>query len=371
MTPAADSSPRPGAGDEVGPLPPDRDLRPRSGALTGLLVLAAFYTLYLARGFFLPVVLAILLSFLLRQPVRLLRGLGIPEPVGAALGLLLLIGTVVGGTYQLSGPAGAWARALPQQLGEVESKIRELRRPMQEMREATAEMEELADLDDEEDAEPTVRVREAGLADLLFDQALTVLVSAVTIVFLLYFLLSSGDLFLHKLVHVLPTLGHRKQAVEIARRIEADVSKYLFTITSINLGLGVAVALGMYLAGMPNPTLWGGMAALFNFVPYLGALVAAGILFLAALTTFDSIGFAFGVVAIFGTLTALEGYLITPLVLGRRLTLNPVAVFLGIIFWGWLWGVFGAVLAVPILATVKILCDNVESLSPLGDFLGS
>lgn len=347
-----------------------RRLRSSGAASTGLLVLAVFYTLYLGRAFFLPLVLAVLLGFLLRPAMRFLERLGIPSPLGAALLLGVLLVTAAGATYQLSGPAARWAGELPERLRDVERTIREVRRPVEEMQEATKKVQDLADLNGEEAPQPTVQVRDNGFGDLIFDRALSLGISIVTVTFLLFFLLSSGDLFLRKLVRMLPTFGDRKRAVRIARRIETDVSTYLFTVTGVNLGLGCAVALAMALVGMPSPVLWGVMAGVFNFVPYVGATLGAGILFLAALTTFGTAGAALGVVAVFATLTSLEGYLVTPMILGHRLTLNPVAIFVGVIFWGWLWGVTGAVLAVPVLATVKIFCDNLERLSPLGDLLG-
>src|SRR5688572_23889655 len=194
--------------------------------------------------------------------------------------------------------------------------------------------------------------------------------SAVVMVVLLYFLLASGDLFLRKLIHVLPRFGDKKRAIEIARQTEHHISTYLSTVTLINIALGVVVGVAMHLAGMPNPVLWGVTAGLLNFVPYLGALVTAGVLTLVSILTFDSLGRAMVAPLIFLGINAIEGYLVTPMLLGRRLTLNPVAIFLGLIVWGWIWGIAGALLAVPILATFKIFCDNIEPLSPIGEFLG-
>jgi predicted PurR-regulated permease PerM len=121
---------------------------------------------------------------------------------------------------------------------------------------------------------------------------------------------------------------------------------------------------------MPNPMLWGVLAAASNYLPYLGAVACGAIVALVALLTFDTIGRALAVPATFFALNFAEAYLVTPRLLGNRLALNPVAIFLGVAFWGWLWGVAGALLAVPILATVKIVCDGIESLKPVGEFLG-
>ena len=190
-------------------------------------------------------------------------------------------------------------------------------------------------------------------------------------VVLLYFLLAVGDLFLEKLIKVLPQLGDKKKAVAIVRETEASISTYLFTVTLVNLGLGLVVALVMHLVGMPNPLLWGALAGLAEFVPYLGATVMLIMLSLAGLVTFPQLGHAMLVPGAYLAVNLVQANFVTPTVLGRRLTLNPVAILLGLVFWWWLWGVGGAFIAVPILATFKIFCDHIEALAPIGEFLGS
>jgi len=157
--------------------------------------------------------------------------------------------------------------------------------------------------------------------------------------------------------------------VEMVREMEDDVSFYLLTISLINAGLGIAIGTAMYLLGMPNAVLWGVMAALFNFVPYLGALVGAGVVGLVALLTVEQPLAALLPPLVYLTLTSIEGYLVTPAMLARRLTLNPIAVFLSLILWTWVWGIGGALLAVPLLATFKICCDHIEPLKPIGTML--
>ena len=203
------------------------------------------------------------------------------------------------------------------------------------------------------------------IAGALLSSTQSVLAGAVVMLILLYFLLASGDLFLRKLVRVLPKLSDKKRAIEIARQTERHVSTYLATVTLINMGLGLAVALAMKLVGMPNPVLWGVTAGLLNYIPYLGPIVTAGVLTLVAVLSFDELGRALIVPALYMVINGLEGYLVTPTLLGRRLTLNPVVIFTGLIFWGWLWGIPGALLAVPILATFKIFCDHIPPLAPI------
>ena len=189
-------------------------------------------------------------------------------------------------------------------------------------------------------------------------------------IFLIYFLLASGDLLLRKVVHMLPLFRHRRQAVRIIRSIEQDLSRYLGMVVLINTGLGVAVGAAMYAVGMPNPMLWGAMAGLLNFVPYLGPAVNIVVVGLVAFVSFEGVGHALLAPLAYLVLNGIEASLITPTVLGWRLKLNPVVIFIALTFWTWIWGVLGSLLAVPLLATIKITCDRVELLRPAGVLLG-
>ena len=188
---------------------------------------------------------------------------------------------------------------------------------------------------------------------------------------LLYLLLASGDLFLQKLVHVMPTLRDKKRAVEISHEIQQNISKHLFTVLLINIGMGLVVSGSLYFMGVPNAAMWGLLVAGLNFVPYFGPVV--GIILLAAvgLLTFDTLWQAVLPPAGYLLLHVLEVNLITPVLLGRRFTLNPVVVFVSLIFWTWLWGVPGALLSVPILVSIKVVCDRVPTMSPVSELLTS
>jgi predicted PurR-regulated permease PerM len=181
--------------------------------------------------------------------------------------------------------------------------------------------------------------------------------------------LASGDLFLRKLVAVLPRFEDKKAAVEISHQIERDISTYLFAITLVNAVFGLAIATAMFFLGMPNPVLWGVMAGLLHFIPFLGAIIGISVVTLVAAVTLDGIGAILLVPAVYLCLNILEEYIVLPLFVGRRLMLNPVVVFVWLIFWGWLWSVPGALMAVPLLAIVKIICDHVEPLAPLAEFI--
>jgi predicted PurR-regulated permease PerM len=158
--------------------------------------------------------------------------------------------------------------------------------------------------------------------------------------------------------------------VAIARETEASISTYLVTVTLVNVGLGMAVAGVMFLLKMPSPLLWGALAALVEFVPYLGATALFTVLGLAGLVTFDQLGHALLVPVAYLGVNLLQSQFISPMILGRRLTLNPVAILIGLVFWWWIWGVPGAFIAVPLIATFKIFCDHIEALAPIGEFLG-
>ena len=341
----------------------------RSLALTGLFVLAAFYTLYFGRAFFLPIVLALLLNFLLSPVVRFLRRLRIPNALGAALVIFGLVGGVSWGVYELSGPAYEWAEKAPQTMRKLERKLRELKKPVQTMSKATQQVEQITDVGGGRRPQ-RVEVQTESLGERMFSQATEIVAGGLVMIILLFFLLASGDLFLRKLIRVLPSLADKKRAVEIARQIETDISAYLVTITIINVALGLAVWGILSFLGVPNPLLWGVLATVTNYIPYLGAIIMIAVLAMVGFLTFDNSTQALMVPLSFVGLNLLESYLVTPLVLGHRLTLNPVVIFLGLTFWGWLWGITGALLAVPIMVVLKIFFDHSEPLRPIGEFLG-
>ena len=209
-----------------------------------------------------------------------------------------------------------------------------------------------------------------GVGSFLFSSTRFMLVGLGTTVVLLFFLLVSGDLFLRRLVEILPTFSNKKQAVEISREIESNISSYLATISLINLGVGILTGIATYFCGLSDPILWGTVAFLLNFVPILGPLCGVAILLLAGLLTFDPLWQAALPAGIYLLVHTIEET-ITPLLLARRFILNPVLVIISLIFWYWMWGIAGALLAVPLLATVKIVCDRIKPLMALGHFLGA
>ena len=339
---------------------------------TGLFLLASFFTLYLGKDFFLPITIAVMLNFLLTPAVRWLKRIGLPPPVGAAVILLLFFGAVGYTTYRVWTPAMEWVERAPSTFAEAERKLRGLREPVQAIQEAGQQVEALARGDEGgQAAQPRESDNgEPGLAETLFENARDLVIGGGVAVFLLYFLLALDDLFLRKLAGVLPEMSQRRKAVLIARATERDLSHYVLVRTATNAGLGVGVGLATWLLGMPNPVLWGILAAFLNYIPYLGGLIGYVVVGFAALTTLDTTGQAMAVVGAYLVLNIIESNFVTPAILGRELTLNPVMIFTWLIFWGWIWGVPGALLAIPLLAMAKIVADNIESLAPLGAFLG-
>lgn len=363
-----------------------------SFATIGLFALACLYTLYFAAEVLMPVAVAFVLFLILWPVLRLLTRLRIPEPVGAGLIVLGLVAIFVVGAYFLSGPATQWISELPQTISTIQEKFKE---PVEQIQKAKEKVEDAITEAQENQQQPSDSVAPAvqndangppqqeqgdqasGISLGLFNIVSTVVASlgsvggTLVIIFaLLFFLLASGDLFQEKIVKVLPTLRDKKRAVAAIRRIHQDVATYLLSVTIINGVLGCAIGFALYLVGMPNAVLWGVMAAALNFIPYLGALIGYAIVGVVGLAVFAEPMDALKPVAVYLTINTLEAQLVTPAILGRRLTINPLMVFLSVLFWGWLWGIPGALLAVPLLACFKVICDAVDRLRPLSEFLG-
>jgi predicted PurR-regulated permease PerM len=197
-----------------------------------------------------------------------------------------------------------------------------------------------------------------------------VLESIAAVVLLLFFFLSSGDNFLRRLVEIAPGMTEKRIVVSIARDIEREMSLYLLTITLINFGLGLATALALMLLQVPNALLWGAMVFVLNFAPYVGASISALVLAVIGFTTFDNVGHAAAVPGTFLLLAFIEGQLVTPTILGHRLAVNPVVVFVWLVLWGWLWGIVGVLLAGPMLACFRIICQHTQALRPVYVLIG-
>ncbi|HEV8149420.1 MAG TPA: AI-2E family transporter [Gemmatimonadales bacterium] len=336
-------------------VPEPRRRRP-SGMMI-LVLLATLYTLYFAR------------DFLLSPAVRLLHRLHLPRPLGSALVVLSLIGLGGFGVYQMAGPVQSWTAKAPAAIESAREALAKLLRPFERVKK-TAEQVESATAVSTSPKAPVVVIQGPSIFSRVFGSTQRFLFALIETLILLFFLLAAGDLFLHKLIKVLPHLQDKLKAIRIAREVESSVSTYLATIAALNIVEGLVVAGALALLGMPSPLLWGALVAAFEFIPYLGAFSIVVILAIAALGSYPSVGRALMVPGAFVLINMLQVNVVSPLLLGHRLELNPVAVFIGLAFWFWIWGIPGAFIGVPLLAVLKICCDHIEALAPVGEFLG-
>jgi predicted PurR-regulated permease PerM len=322
------------------------------------------------RSVLLPIVLALLLSYLFKPMLRALARLGVRPAFGAAILLFGLIAIIGYGISFLATPAAGWLEKAPYGLQQLQQKMLPLKKPMEQVAKASGEIEKLTSPEDGNSAAPaTVAVKQNRMTDMVYGRTPEFLISTFLLLILLYFLLAYDEVFLSKVIRLMPTLQDKKRAVSIAHEIESHVSRYLLTITVINICLGIAVGIVVGLLGLSNPIMWGVLVALLNFVPYVGALVGILCMTVGAVLSYDSLSYAMVFPTVYLIITAIEGNFVTPWVMGRSLTLNPVIILLSLTFWGWMWGIAGVILAVPILAAFKIFCAHIKEMEPIAEFL--
>lgn len=348
---------------------PPREARPAApAAVRALLLLAVVYTLYVAKPVLLPVAIALLLALVLRPAVTGLRRVWVPKPLGAALLLVAVVAGFGYAVWALREPAKGWIEEAPRSLARLERKLGELQQPMEKVTAAAEKVEEMAG--GGEAGPRQVEIQEPGMVETALSGLWHFGAALLVTLVLVYLLLVYDDVLLGRVVAVLPRLRDKRRAVVIARELEQQMSRYLLTVTMINLAEGAAVGAAMHLLGMPNPWLWGAMATVVNFVPYLGAMVGIGVVAIVAVLSLEPLGYAFLAPASYAAINFIEGMVISPIVLGRRFELNPVVVFVWLFGWAWIWGIGGALLAVPMLAMLKIVADRVPRLAALGELLG-
>lgn len=336
-----------------------------------LLILALTYTLSLARTFFIPLTLAFLLSLVLSPLVLWLERLLVKRAISAGVLVLALVSGLGYGLSVSLDSIEQWVQRAPRVLNQLEHKIYPIKKTVEEVNKTAEQVDRITSVG--KPASERIRtVKDEGISfrDVVYANAQGLVVNFLMVTFLLYFLLSWGQIMLVRSASLIGDKRQRSRFLSLSSILEYEVSKYLLTITLINATLGLAVAAALYALGMPNPLLWGAVAGLLNFIPYLGSVLTAILIAGAALLSFDGLIKPAIVVGVFEALTILEGQVITPLIVGRNLALNPLVVFLSVVFWFWLWGVMGALMAVPILITLKILGDNVDALKPVSQFAG-
>lgn len=345
------------------PLPSD----PKTIFLGGLFVLACFAALYAAAEIVLPLIVAIVLKLLLQPFVRLLERIHIPRAVGAILSVLLVLLAFGGTISMLAAPATAWAEKLPDAIPKLRDSLGFLHEPIAAGQRMLSQIPGFGG--EAGGASPASAVKPASLVSAVVSGSASVTSGLFTTLLILFYILVSGETFLRRMVEILPRFKDKRQAVELSQHIERDVSAYLITVTCINALVGLATGCEMWLCGVANPVLWGAVAFVLNFVPILGAMVGIVIFLMVSVLSLGVSWWALLPVGLYLGIHIIEGEFATPMLLARRFTINPVAVILALIFWGWMWGVTGAILAVPLLAITKIVCDDLRPLRAFGHLL--
>ena len=363
------------AGAEPLPVSIDTDAHiktqlPRSThvAIITLALIAGASALYFARAFFLPIALALVISLTLSPLVHWARKYArLPPALSAALLIVGLGLGVAGALYAVSTPFTTLMSDAPNLGRQVQDKLAALRAPMDALTEAGASIDNA--VGDDDNGVREVVVQQPGLIARAASSAQAVVTTALVTIVLTFFLLISRELFLRKVIRVMPTLRDRKAALGTALEIEHDVSRYLLTVAAINAMLGLAVGVAFALLGMPDPFMWGVIAALLNFLPYVGSLLGIALAGAVAIVTMPTLGSALLIPAAYFAVTTAEGQFVTPMVMGRRFSLNTVVILVSIAFWGFLWGPAGVFVAVPFLIAFKVFCERADGLSSLNEFL--
>jgi predicted PurR-regulated permease PerM len=353
--------------EKLMPLPTD----PRTVFLGGLFGIAVMGVMYLAAEIILPIILAVVLKLLLQPLVRLLERFRVPRALGALLAVLLVLLALAGTISALAGPAASWAGKLPQAIPQLRENLAFLKRPIDAIEGMMHQLDSFsgaAPIEAAGQASPSP-MRPGSVLSALFSGTASATAGLFTTLVVLFYLLVSGETFMRRLVEILPRFRDKRQAVEISQHVERDVSAYLLTITLINALVGIATGLEMWACGVDSPVLWGVVAFVLNFVPILGPMCGVVVFLMASVLSFGVNWWAVLPVGLYFAIHVIEGEFATPMVLSRRFTINPVAVILSLIFWYWMWGVPGAILAVPMLAITKIICDDLRPLKAIGHFL--
>ena len=333
----------------------------------GLFLYASIYFLSYAKIFLIPIIVAFLLAMIFGPIRRFFDRRGIPSGITSLAIVALLLFAFLSVLSALSLPVAGWIERAPELGRQIQDKLSGISETFSGVFEANQKLNQLI-----RSTTPNVQRVEVQGSSFATSAALfapAIVTQFVFILILLLFLLASGDMFYEKLVHVMPTFRDKRRAMKIAHDIERKLSRYLLTITIINAGLGITIGLLLWAFGMPSPFVFGVIAFIFNFIPYLGAFAGILIASAVALVSFDWIGWAPIVGATYLTATSIEGQVVTPYFVGRSLQLNTVVVFIAVSFWAWLWSAVGMVVAVPLLVAIKTFCEHIDGLNSLGDFL--
>ena len=332
------------------------------GPLHVLAVLAVLATCWAARDLLIPIMLAMFLALIGNPLVRRLRKLWIPRWIGS---LAVVFGGLAMAIFLASllvGPAGDWVRQVPTELKQITPKLRLLTKQVDQANKAAESIAKAAGAGPASPAAATTDKPRAPNLWTVIGKAPQMLASLGAVVLLTYFFLVYGAGMQRQAIATLPHRHQKNLTLDILRRIESDVSRYVLTITVINITLGLLLTGALYLLGLSiaDALLWGTVAALLNYAPYVGPLTGVIALAVVGVVAFDDPARMILPPAIFLGLHALESQVVTPIVLGRRMAISPLVMLLWLMLWGWLWGIAGLLLAVPMLACFKILAERVE-----------
>lgn len=358
-TPApAEDAPAPDASEQVA------GCRRLLGVIVAFLVV---YTCVLAEVVLVPILVAILIGLVFAPAVRLLERWRVPRVIGSLFAIVFAV-TLVGVVFaSLAPPAREWAARAPRAMAHLESSLRDLRRPLQAASKATEELGKLAGMGS--DRNKQVIDTTPSMATQVMTAAPGLIAEFVVTIFLAFVFLLHGDGLLRKFVTLAPHLRAKRDLVAATRQAQHELSLYMITITLINAGLGLVTAAALYLLGVPDPLLWGGIAALLNYAPFIGPLVTALLLAFAGFAEFAPPLQALAAPAAFLGLHLVEGQIITPHLVGHRLALDPVVVLLALVVLGWAWGAAGLLIAVPLLSCAKIIAERMPEAQPLAILL--
>jgi len=361
MTPPSEATPPPSMPDGA---PVDEEARASTSHETlvrlcgAILAVLVAYTCALAEAVIVPILIAILLGLIFAPMVRGLERWRIPRPLGALAAVTVAMAILAGAFLALAAPARAWIARMPRALEHAQAAVRDLRRPLQAATEASRELGKLANIDG--NAPMQVVDTSSGVLAQLASAAPTLLAGLLVVVILTFLFLLHGDALLRKFVTLAPHLRAKRDLVQATRQAQHELSLYMITITLINVALGLATAAALRALHVPDPLLWGGLAALMNYAPFIGPLLTACVLAVIGFAESAVPLTALAAPAAFLGLHLIEGQLVTPHLVGRRLALDPVMVFVALVVLGWIWGVPGLLLAVPLMSCTKIIAERSE-----------
>jgi predicted PurR-regulated permease PerM len=360
------------------------EVNARSAALTVIALAAAMAVLFWAREVFIPILLSILISYVLEPVVLWLMRLRLSRVIASGLVMLMLTGGMGYLAYSLSDDAAAIVAQAPAAATKMREALRRTRAvqpgAIAQVQKAAEELQKTANeaagstpappgVQKVQIEEPAINVREYlswGSASLIAFAG-----QAILVLFFVFFLLASGDLFKRKFVKLAgPTLTEKKVTVQILNEIDAQIERFLFVRVVTSIVVGLATWIAFRWMGLEQAGVWGLAAGLFNSIPYFGPVIVAAGTFVVAFVQFGTLSMGLYVAAISLVITSLEGWLLTPWLTSRTARTNEVAVFTGLIFWSFVWGLWGTLLAVPMLVMVKAFCDRIEDLKPIGELLG-